>query len=137
MRNSIDCSAIGHHTSLVVGCFNSVGCVHVDGSESELQSSHVVYPIQHNSTSMFGFIYVMVYFCTGVRYIIDNVLGNCTLLPLLNTSYGATENITAMKNNGSNSVNGSYSIHIKNPLQLFNLNNNFTYVGKVFMCVLY
>ncbi|KAK3090575.1 hypothetical protein FSP39_012798 [Pinctada imbricata] len=63
-------------------------------------------------------------FNTGVRYIKDNVLGNCTIYPLLNTSFGATENIAALQNNGS------YMLHIKNPLQFFYLNSNFTYVGK-------
>lgn len=61
----------------------------------------------------------------GVRYLSDNTYGNCSVLSLPSQSFGAAENMTAMK------TNGSFVLHIKNPLQLFNLDSNFTYVGKV------
>uniref|UniRef100_K1QRX2 Uncharacterized protein n=1 Tax=Magallana gigas TaxID=29159 RepID=K1QRX2_MAGGI len=60
----------------------------------------------------------------GVRYLSDNTYGNCSVLSLPSQSFGAAENMTAMK------TNGSFVLHIKNPLQLFKLDSNFTYVGK-------
>lgn len=61
----------------------------------------------------------------GVRYLRDNTYGNCSVLALQLKSFGAEEDITAMN------TNGSFILHIKNPLQLFKIDSNFTYVGKV------
>nr|XP_022315495.1 uncharacterized protein LOC111119542 [Crassostrea virginica] len=60
----------------------------------------------------------------GVRYLRDNTYGNCSVLALQLKSFGAEEDITAMN------TNGSFILHIKNPLQLFKIDSNFTYVGK-------
>ena len=57
---------------------------------------------------------------------IDSTLGNCTILPLTNTSGDAVMNFTSQ-----NKVD-SYILNLKNPLQLFDLDvNNFTYIGQV------
>ena len=56
---------------------------------------------------------------------IDKYQGNCTTLPLSNTSGDALQNMTA------EARNGSYIINLRNPLQLFNLDWNYTYIGQV------
>ncbi|KAJ8305362.1 hypothetical protein KUTeg_015907, partial [Tegillarca granosa] len=61
----------------------------------------------------------------GVRYLKDRIRGNCTVLPITNTSFGAFENSTVYK-----TENGSYVVQMKNPLQLFYIDSGFTYVGK-------
>ncbi|KAL3868291.1 hypothetical protein ACJMK2_041117 [Sinanodonta woodiana] len=63
-------------------------------------------------------------FNTGVRYIIDNLMGNCTILPLLNSSSDSMTNMTARK------VNGTYVVEMKTPRQYFNIDNSFTYAGQ-------
>ncbi|XP_048758881.2 uncharacterized protein LOC125668617 isoform X1 [Ostrea edulis] len=63
-------------------------------------------------------------FNAGVRYIKDNVYGNCSVLSLPKTAFGASENMSAFK------TNGSYVLHMKNPLQLFSIDSNFTFVGQ-------
>ncbi|XP_061182284.1 uncharacterized protein LOC133190610 [Saccostrea echinata] len=60
----------------------------------------------------------------GVRYVRDNFYGNCTVLPLSSKAFGAAETMSATI------TNGSFVLHMKNPLQLFDLDSNFTYVGK-------
>ncbi|XP_069128222.1 uncharacterized protein [Argopecten irradians] len=60
----------------------------------------------------------------GVRYLKDNVLGNCSIFALDNSTFGVQENQTLLHNNGT------FLLQMKNPLQLFNLNKNFTYVGQ-------
>ena len=70
-------------------------------------------------------------FCTiisGVRYIIDKSLGNCSILPLTNTSGEATPKLNSEK------AVDSYMLNLKNPLQLFNLGWNYTYIGQVCNC---
>ena len=62
---------------------------------------------------------------TGVRYLTDKTQGNCTILPLTNTSGDATMNFTSQNNVDS------YILNLKNPLQLFNLDVNYTYIGQV------
>ncbi|OWF45376.1 uncharacterized protein LOC110457136 [Mizuhopecten yessoensis] len=62
-------------------------------------------------------------FNTGLRYIRDQVTGNCTILPIGNTSFDSFEA------QGSFSANNSYVVHMKNPMQLFYLDNSYTYVG--------
>ena len=55
----------------------------------------------------------------------DKTQGNCTILPLTNTSGDATMNFT------SQHKVDSYILNLKNPLQLFNLDVNYTYIGQV------
>ena len=57
----------------------------------------------------------------GARYVIDKGQGNCTTLPLSNASNDVR----------AESINGSYVIQLRNPLQLFNLDWNYTYIGQV------
>lgn len=64
-------------------------------------------------------------YSSGVRYLKDRIRGNCTVLPITNTSFGAFENSTVYK-----TENGSYVVQMKNPLQLFYIDSGFTYVGK-------
>ncbi|XP_045160097.2 uncharacterized protein LOC123525262 isoform X2 [Mercenaria mercenaria] len=61
---------------------------------------------------------------TGVRYVIDKSYGNCTTTALPSNLMDASLNITASK------YNGSFVINMKNPLQLFHLNWNYTYIGQ-------
>ncbi|XP_060081859.1 uncharacterized protein LOC132561146 [Ylistrum balloti] len=63
-------------------------------------------------------------FYGGVRYLKDNILGNCTIMALDNATFGVMENQTLLHNNGS------FLLQMKNPLQLFSLNKNFTFVGQ-------
>ncbi|OWF34898.1 uncharacterized protein LOC110443619 isoform X2 [Mizuhopecten yessoensis] len=60
----------------------------------------------------------------GVRYMKDNIMGNCTIMALDNATFGAMENQTLLHNNGS------FLLQMKNPLQLFTINKNFTFVGQ-------
>lgn len=61
----------------------------------------------------------------GTRYVIDKTLGNCTVLPLTNTSGEAQP-----RSNSGNS-SSSYIITLKNPLQLFDIASNYTFIGQV------
>ncbi|XP_033739126.1 LOW QUALITY PROTEIN: uncharacterized protein LOC117326485 [Pecten maximus] len=60
----------------------------------------------------------------GVRYLKDNILGNCSIFALDNATFGVMENQTLLHNNAS------FLLQMKNPLQLFNVNKNFTFVGQ-------
>lgn len=62
-------------------------------------------------------------FNTGIRYIRDQVTGNCTILPISNTSFDVFES------QGTFSSNTSYIVHMKNPMQFFYLDNSYRYVG--------
>ena len=70
-------------------------------------------------------MHIQLFLFTGVRYLTDKTQGNCTILPLTNASGDATMNLTSQNNVDS------YIINLKNPLQLFNLDVNFTYIGQV------
>ncbi|XP_060602473.1 uncharacterized protein LOC132755602 [Ruditapes philippinarum] len=59
---------------------------------------------------------------TGVRYVIDKSYGNCTTTSL------STNLIDTSLN--TNKYNGSFIIDLKNPLQLFHLDWNYTYIGQ-------
>ncbi|XP_067679909.1 uncharacterized protein [Haliotis asinina] len=60
----------------------------------------------------------------GVRYVRDQVTGNCSILPLVNGSFDDMMNPQASKQNGS------FILQMKNPLQFFNLDSNYTYSGQ-------
>ncbi|KAL4235610.1 hypothetical protein ACF0H5_004006 [Mactra antiquata] len=62
---------------------------------------------------------------TGVRYFIDQSLGNCTTVPLSEYSIDTGLNMTAYK------YNESYVLELKTPLQFFRLNYNYTYIGQM------
>jgi len=63
---------------------------------------------------------------TGIRYIRDQVTGNCTALHLSNSSFDVIESKGSFS-----SSNNSYVLHMKNPLQLFDLDSSYTYTGQV------
>ncbi|XP_046353474.2 uncharacterized protein LOC124133217 [Haliotis rufescens] len=60
----------------------------------------------------------------GVRYVRDQVTGNCSVLPLVNGSFDDMMNTPAYKQNGS------FTLQMKNPLQFFSLNSNYTFSGQ-------
>ena len=62
----------------------------------------------------------------GVRYVKDQVTGKCVSAALSNSSFDVSPN-TTVYNNG----NASYILHMKNPMQLFYLDNNYAYTGQV------
>ena len=66
----------------------------------------------------------------GVRYVLDQSTKDCKIVPLTNYSMDASQNITAKK------INGSFLLDMKNPLQLFNLDWNYTYVGQVIISMM-
>ena len=65
----------------------------------------------------------------GARYIIDKTLGNCSIFPLTNTSGEAIARLN------SETAVTSYILGLKNPLQLFDMGWNYTYIGQVYVCV--
>ncbi|XP_060077531.1 uncharacterized protein LOC132557063 [Ylistrum balloti] len=62
-------------------------------------------------------------FNTGVRYIRDQISGNCTILPISTSSFDSYEA------HGTFSANSSKIVHLKNPMQLFYLDDSYAYVG--------
>ncbi|KAJ8306626.1 hypothetical protein KUTeg_017171 [Tegillarca granosa] len=62
---------------------------------------------------------------TGIRYIRDQITGNCSAYPISNSSFDV------VAGSGSFSANGTNVLHLKNPLQFFYLDNTYAYVGKL------
>ena len=60
-------------------------------------------------------------FLLGLSYIIDKTTGGCVISPLLSETFDVT--VTQLQK--------SSVIKLKNPLQLFHLNNNYKYSGQV------
>lgn len=56
--------------------------------------------------------------CAGVAYIMDTVLGNCTVTPISKLSSDAT-------------AADSVHVRMKNEREFFSFNNKFTYAGQV------
>lgn len=54
----------------------------------------------------------------------DNGYGNCSILPLEKTSFGAKLFLNANQT-------GYFKLDIENPMDLFYLDKNYTYVGTV------
>ena len=52
-------------------------------------------------------------------------MGNCTVYPIEKTSFGAKQVRSTVK------TNAGYMLDIQNPLELFYLDQGFTYVGEV------
>ncbi|XP_070195925.1 uncharacterized protein [Littorina saxatilis] len=63
-------------------------------------------------------------FNRGVRYVKDLLTGACTPIALNHDPFDAKLNTEAYL------VNGSYVMHMKNPLSFFFLDSNFTYTGQ-------
>lgn len=60
----------------------------------------------------------------GVRYTKDQVTGRCVSSAISNSSFDVAENTTVTNQNGS------YVIHMKDPMQLFYLDDSYVYTGK-------
>jgi len=68
--------------------------------------------------------YVLCTCAAGVAYSIDQILGNCSIIPIQNVSFDATLNVTVTSN--------GYYVAMKSPDQLFYLDNtSYTYEGQV------
>ncbi|XP_064606544.1 uncharacterized protein LOC135471299 [Liolophura sinensis] len=63
-------------------------------------------------------------YSTGVAYVTDKIEGSCYTWFLPNNSFDAAFNATAFK------VNGSFALHMKNPMKLFYLDDTYTYEGQ-------
>ncbi|VDI33570.1 Hypothetical predicted protein [Mytilus galloprovincialis] len=60
---------------------------------------------------------------TGVYFYKDNILGNCTILPLKKSSFGAKLNHPLTNHTGD------FMLGMQNPLELFYLDKGYTFVG--------
>ena len=63
----------------------------------------------------------LIMFLLGLSYIIDKTTGGCVIIPLLSDTLDVT--VTSSQK--------SSVIKLKNPLQLFHLNNDYKYSGQV------
>lgn len=61
----------------------------------------------------------------GVAYVIDRVLGNCTVRPVENSSFDVSLNYTQTM------ANGQYFDQMKTSLGLFYLDDTYSYEGQV------
>lgn len=66
-----------------------------------------------------------VVFLPGVYFYKDNILGNCTILPLKKSSFGAKLNHPLTNHTGD------FMLDMQNPLELFYLDKGYTFVGTV------
>ena len=60
-------------------------------------------------------------FCSGLRYVIDKMLLNCTVAQLTDTDYGAQIVRTST----------GHDITMKNPLDAFRIFDTYRFVGQV------
>ena len=58
----------------------------------------------------------------------DQVTGKCVSASISNSSFDVSPNNTVYING-----NKSYVLHMKNPMQMFYLDNNYAYTGQVSM----
>ncbi|XP_045160293.2 uncharacterized protein LOC123525366 [Mercenaria mercenaria] len=64
-------------------------------------------------------------YSTGIAYAIDTFLGNCTMIPIQNTTFDASVKISVNANQSQ-----QFYVHMKSPSQLFYLDNTtYTYEG--------
>lgn len=61
----------------------------------------------------------------GVAYAIDRVMQNCSIIPLQNTSFDAS-----VTNISTGATKQQFILKMKNPQDLFYLDNNYTYTGR-------
>lgn len=86
--------------------------------------------ISHFSTkTMHTLLVFNVVFLPGVYFYKDNILGNCTILPLKKSSFGAKLNRPLTNHTGD------FMLDMQNPLELFYLDKGYTFVGTVIIFV--
>lgn len=66
------------------------------------------------------------HYLPGVAYAIDRVMQNCSIIPLQNNSFDAS-----VTNISTGATQQQFILKMKNPQDLFYLDNNFTYTGRV------
>lgn len=66
---------------------------------------------------------------SGVRYIKDMVVGNCSVFPLRNNSGDSIESPETFYANGTEKT--GYTVHLKNPLQFMKLDSVYDFIGSV------
>jgi hypothetical protein len=62
-----------------------------------------------------------------VRYVKDQVTGRCISSSISNSSFDVAQNTTIYTKNGTQ----EYVIHMKDPMQLFYLDDSYAYTGQV------
>ena len=76
--------------------------------------------------SSFFFVVWILCVLSGVGYAIDRVMKNCSIIPLQNNSFDASiTNLTVAASKQQ------FILKMKSPQDLFYLDNNFTYTGRV------
>lgn len=74
-------------------------------------------------------IYIDKVVLSGVRYIKDMVVGNCSVFPLRNNSGDSIESPETFYANGTEKT--GYTVHLKNPLQFMKLDSVYDFIGQV------
>ncbi|XP_064606903.1 uncharacterized protein LOC135471555 [Liolophura sinensis] len=67
-------------------------------------------------------------FNTGVAYVTDQLLGNCSIVPIEATAFDVTEKKTGKSPSAASDPR--YAVRIKNPQEMFFLDDSYDYVGQ-------
>lgn len=65
----------------------------------------------------------------GVAYVTDQLLGNCSIVPIEATAFDVTEQKTGKSPSAASDPR--YAVRIKNPQEMFFLDDSYDYVGQV------
>ncbi|XP_062619530.1 uncharacterized protein LOC134281083 [Saccostrea cucullata] len=63
-------------------------------------------------------------FNTGVAYVIDRIMANCSIIPIMNASFDTSLNVSVAANHQQ------FVLKMKSPQDLFYIDNNYTYAGQ-------